>query len=414
MKQTLYYHRFGNGLVLLAESMGWLESAAVSMSLPAGCIRDPAGLPGLASFASEMVQRGCGELDSRGFVEMLDRLGADRSSAVGHAHASFSLTMLAERLPEVISLLGDLIRRPHLPEEQLEDARDVCLLEIESIEDDPARLAMVHLRRDTYPGDWGRRAMGTSQGIQAISIEDIRSFVKSQYVPSEATIAVAGNFEWERLKANVEEAFGDWTGSVRPAADEPQSQPSYRHIDHDSSQTQISLAYDTVPFRSPEYMKARGAVGVLSDGMSSRLFTTVREERGLCYTIYAYHHSLRNTARVMCYAGTGADRAQETLDVMVNELVRMREGIDERELMRLKARTKSALIMQQESCVARAGSLAADWYYLGRIQTMDEIRDLVDQLTVANMNKFLREHPLTKCNLITLGRRPLEVPRDIS
>ncbi len=400
--------------MLLAETMEWLESAAISMSLPAGCIRDPAHLPGLASFTSEMVQRGCGDYDSRRFVEMLDRLGADRSSAVGHAHASYSFTMLADRLSEVISLLGELVRHPHLPEAQLDDARDVCVLEIESIEDDPSRLAMVHLRKDTYPGDWGRRAMGTSEGIAAIKIDDVREFAKQHYVPSEATLAVAGKFDWNQLKDEIGNAFGDWKGTVATAAQESKSTPSYRHIEHDASQTQISLAYETVPFRSPDYMKARGAVGVLSDGMSSRLFTTVREERGLCYTVYAYHHSLRETARVMCYAGTGSERAQETLDVLASELLRMRDGIDERELTRLKAHTKSALIMQQESCVARAGSLAADWYYLGRIQTMDEIRDLVDGLSIPIINKFLSENPVRGCNIITLGQRPLEIPREIS
>ncbi len=400
--------------MLLAESMDWLESVALSISLPAGCIRDPQGMPGLASLTSEMVQRGCGPYDSRAFVEMLDRLGADRSSAVGHAHASFSLTLLADRLYDVLGVLGHLIRRPHIPEVQLEDGRQVCLLEIESIEDDPSRLAMVHLRHDTYPGPWGRRAMGTLDGLQAISIDDIRGFVQSTYVPGEATITVAGKFDWQRLRDEVEQTFGDWKGSVQPIASEPSTRASYRHVDYDSSQTQVALAYTTVPFGDPEYIKVRGAVGVLSDGMSSRLFTTVREERGLCYTVYAYHHSLRDTARIMCYAGTGTERAQETLDVIVAELRRMAAGIDDTELSRLKARTKSALIMQQESCVARAGSLAADWYYLGRIQTMDEIRGMVDSLTVSSVNEYLARNPVAGCNIITLGRQPLEVPREVS
>lgn len=393
--------------------MDWLESAAMSLSLPAGCIQDPDDRSGLASVASEMAQRGCGPFNSREFVESLDRLGADRSSAVGHAHASFSAAMLANRLFETLAVFADLVRRPHLPEEQLEDGRQVCLLEIESIEDDPSRLAMVHLRNSTYPGPWGRRAMGTTEGIEPIGIQDVRNFVARNYVPHGATISVAGKLDWERLRDEVQRLFGDWSGGDHVSAAEPSTRGSYRHVNHDSGQTQIAVAIPSIPCADPDFIKARGAVGVLSDGMSSRLFTTVREERGLCYTVYAYHHSLRHTARVMSYAGTGSERAQETLNVLISELRRIREGIDERELTRLKARTKSALIMQQESCVSRAGSLAADWYYLGRIQTMEEVRAQVDSLTVSNLNAYLADHPVTCCDIVTLGREPLEVPREV-
>ena len=104
-----------------------------------------------------------------------------------------------------------------------------------------------------------------------------------------------------------------------------------------------------MPYRHPDYFQAWGAVGVLSGGMSARLFTEVRERRGLCYSVYASYHTLRDRGGVFCYAGTSAERRQETLDVTLGELVRLAQGIEEHELDRLKARIKSALIMQQES-----------------------------------------------------------------
>ena len=126
------------------------------------------------------------------------------------------------------------------------------------------------------------------------------------------------------------------------------------HLHHESNQTQIGIAYDSVPYRHPDYFRAFGTVGVLSGGMSARLFTEVREKRGLCYTVFASHHTQRDRACVLCYAGTSADRAQETLDVTVAELNRLAKGILPDELARLKARVKSGLIMQGESSSARA------------------------------------------------------------
>ncbi len=148
--------------------------------------------------------------------------------------------------------------------------------------------------------------------------------------------------------------------------------------------------------------------------MSSRLFTEVRERRGLCYTVYASYHSLLDDARVFCYSGTSTDRAQETLDVMLSEVNRLAEGIEERELHRLKARIKSALIMQQESSPARCGAVAGDWYHLGRVRTMSEINQAIDGLTCASINKFLKGNPPADFMIATLGANALEAPVGIS
>jgi predicted Zn-dependent peptidase len=141
--------------------------------------------------------------------------------------------------------------------------------------------------------------------------------------------------------------------------------------------------------------------------MSSRLFTEVREKRGLCYTVYASYHTLRDRASVLCYAGTTAERAQETLDVTLGELKRLAAGIEPNELSRLKARVKSSLVMQQESSSSRSSSIARDWYHLGRVRTLDEIGQLVDALTCDSINGYLAAHPPRDFTIVTLGQRPL-------
>src|SRR5205823_14701076 len=160
-------------------------------------------------------------------------------------------------------------------------------------------------------------------------------------------------------------------------------------LEQDSNQTQIGIAYDSVPYRHADYFAAWGAVGVLSGGMSSRLFTEVRERRGLCYSVYATYHTLRDLGSVLCYAGTSAERAQETLDVTLGELARLADGVEQNEIDRLKARIKSSLIMQQESSSARSSSVARDWYHLGRVRTLDEVGALVDALSARSISDYL-------------------------
>ena len=182
------------------------------------------------------------------------------------------------------------------------------------------------------------------------------------------------------------------------------------HMPHESSQTHIAVAFPSVPYGDPDYYQARGAVGVLSDGMSSRLFTEVRENRGLCYAVYAACHSVKDRGCVICYAGTTTERAQETLDVLIKELTRLADGVRPDELQRLKARLKSALIMQQESSSARSGSIAADWYYLDRVQTLEEVGRIVDGLSCDSINAYLEANPPADFLVVTLGQQQLEIP----
>ena len=126
------------------------------------------------------------------------------------------------------------------------------------------------------------------------------------------------------------------------------------------------------------------------------------------------YHTLLDRGAVFCYAGTTAQRAQETLDVTLGELARLAKGVEPHELARLKARIKSALIMQQESSSARSSSIARDWYYLGCVRTLEEINRRVDELTCQSINQYLEEHPPADFTVVTLGPRELEVPVGIS
>lgn len=404
---AIFQQKLGNQLVLLAEPMPWLESAAFALLVPAGCGRDPSDRLGLASLTSEMVQRGCGSRDSRRFLEDLELLGADTSSSVANAHASFGGAMPAESLFDTLRIYADVVQRPHLAEDQLDDARQSCIQEVRAIDDDLAQQVMQTLRRRHYPEPFGRSSQGTVEGLEQATLADVRRHFEETFVPSNAILSVAGKFDWPSLRDHVESCFGSWANrSPAPLAG---AQPigGYQHLAYDSTQTHIGVAYESVPYSHPDYYDARAAIGVLSDGMSSRLFTEVREKRGLCYTVYAYCHSLRDRGSVIGYAGTTTERAQETFDVMLAEFRRLSDGITDDELGRLKAKLKSSLIMQQESSPARSGAMASDWYHLGRIQTMDELAGIVDGLSASRINDYLARHRPDKFSIVTLGAKEL-------
>ncbi len=410
MNQSILSHVYENGLVLLAEPIPWMQSAAFSILLPAGSIHDPPGREGLCSLACDMVQRGAGPRDARQLVIDLDNLGLRRSDSVSSSHTAFSGATICENLPAALEIYADMLRRPLLPAEHLEACRSILLQELRAIEDDPAQKLMVELRRCHYPHPWGSPPEGAAESVQAIALEDVCRFVRERYIPNGTIIALAGRVEWEPLRELVGQLLADWPKGEDRLPQERPPEHSARHIQYASNQCHIGIAWDAVPYRNPDYFRAWGAVGVLGSGTSSRLFMEVREKRGLCYAVYASYHTLRDRAAVFCYAGTTAERAQQTLDVTVAEVHRLAQGIQDDELDRLKARIKSALVMQQESSSARSRAIANDWYHLGRVRTLEELGQLIDQLTSQGINHYLAHHPPQDFTVVVLGPQQLRMP----
>ncbi|MGL4512912.1 MAG: M16 family metallopeptidase [Lacipirellulaceae bacterium] len=400
-------HHLPNGMVLLGEPSEAFESAAFSMLLPAGCRYESDERLGLASLTCEMILRGAGDRDSRQLVDDLDSLGAERGESVGVSQATFGVSTLAENLGPSLDIYADMVRRPHLPADQMEQGRQVLLQELRGVEDEPSQKLTNELRARHYPAPWGRPSCGDDAGLRGATIDDVRRFHALHYRPEGAILAAAGSFDWDALCDRVERLFGDWRGAGTPATPVERAPLGDTHVPYDSSQSHLGVAFASTPYKHPDYFQAWSAVGVLSGGMSSRLFTEVREKRGLCYTVYASLQTQIERAAVFCYAGTTAERAQETLDVLCGELERLAEGVTPQELSRLKARIKSALILQQESTSSRAGSLARDWRHLGRVRPLDELRRLIDAVTAETINDYLTRNPPRDFTTVTLGRDPL-------
>ena len=392
MKQSLFSTTLDNGLTLLGEHLPGLESAAVAFHAPAGAIHDGPGRCGLATLAGEMCLRGAGERTSREVVEAFEMAGVQWSQAVSSSHASFSGAMVARQIPAALPIYADILRRPLLPEEEFENARQMILQNLAGTEDDPAHRTLLALRQLHYPSPWGMPSEGVSADVERLVPDDVRRFLSAHMRPDGAIVAIAGRIDWDDFVARGSRGAG------------------VRHVPHDSQQTHVALGWSVPPYRCDESYEATAALAILGGGSSSRLFTEVRERRGLCYSVSAGYQTHRDFAMAVCYAGTTAARAQETLDVMRAEIDRLPGTITADEVERVKARAKSGLVMQQESSAARAGAIARQWYHLGCVRTLAEELARYDRLTAASIEGWLADQPPRDLSVVSLGREPLEVP----
>ncbi len=371
-----------NGFVVILEEMPDVQSAAFSLLIPCGCIYEKDGVNGAASALGDLITRGAGSRDNRQLSTDLDNLGVQRNEQVGWNFLSFSGALLAENLLPTLSIYADIAQRPHLPEEEFEPVMAGLEQGLLAIEDEPQRKLTTELRRRTYNAPWGRPTEGSLEDLPNITLDVLREHAARGLRPNGAILGIAGRFDCDELKEHITQLFGGWKNLPVPELTPGPRGKAIDHVMHPSTQVQIGLTYPAPAYGHADYYAAWAAASVLGGGPSARLFTEVREKRGLCYSVQASLNSLKTEGRTMVYAGTTTERAQETLDVILKELWRFNDGIGEDELRRCLARAKSSLIMQQESTASRAASLARDWFHLGRVTTLEEVRYELETLTV--------------------------------
>ena len=402
---------YPNGLVLVAEAMPGVQSAAFTWLVPAGAAFEPGDRGGTASMLAEWITRGAGDRDSRELLTALDNLGVSHGEGAQTVHTGLSAATLGRNLTPALKIYADILLRPLLADDEVEPIRALAAQSLQSLEDDPGSKVIYELRRRHFPDPWGRQATGTPEGVAAVTPDELRAFHTAGYRPNGSILAVAGAIDFPSLRDAVGELFGGWKQQPEPHVNLKNTGPSREQLLKETQQIQIALAYPTVPITHPDYYTARAATAILGGYASARLFTEVREKRGLCYSVYASYESLKDRAAVVCYAGTSTERAQETLDVTLAEIERLnREGIQAEELDMMRAGLKSSLIMQQESTMSRSSSLASDWYYLGRVRSIQEISAALDALTAASVSEFTANQSLEAMTLVTLGPKPLTIP----
>jgi predicted Zn-dependent peptidase len=408
--QTIETYRLDNGLTIVVEPMPHVRSAAFALLVTAGSATDPEHQNGAMQIVNEMVYRGAGDKDARALSNALDDLGVQRGGSVGVEYTTFSGALLADDLPAALALYADIVRRPLLPADELEASRALAIQEIQALNDNPTQRLFVELSRVYFPGAFGRPVLGTIEDLQRIDHAALRHDYEARLRPGGGVLAVAGGVEPAQIRALAEELFGDWGGMppkiMHPAA---RREPHYQHLPQDTAQTQIGVAFASKALGDADYYLERLALNVLSGGMGARLFTEVREKRGLVYSVAAVPRIYKGLGITLGYAGTQPARAQECVDVLLGELNRIREGVSADELERARIGLLSALVMQGESTAARVGAMASDIYLIDRPRSLDEIRSAVQGITLDQINSYLASTPPPAFTVLTLGPEPVEM-----
>jgi predicted Zn-dependent peptidase len=400
-----------SGLQIIFEQMDAMESASMQWLLPAGSAFDADTTRGSSALVAETLLRGSGNHDSRQQADAFDQVGGLRNSSVGVRYLSIGLTIVGRRLTDALPLIVDMVRTPRFNAETFEPSCDLAKAAIASLADDPQQRAVLAARARHLPAPFNRDTLGTVDGIESASPEQLANWWGAQAVPAGSILSIAGNFDAGSSKNQLETLLDGWTGSMMQPSIGEAPASGYAHETDDSNQVQVIVLHDGPKESSDDAVLERMAISVLSGGMSGRLFTEVREKRGLCYSVSSAYRADRDRGVVTSYVGTTPERAQESRVVSIQQHQQINTGdVTQDEFDRALIGMKSRLIFAGESTRARAGANAADMANLGRVRTLDEIVARIDSVTLDELNAYLKRRKPGTPTIQTLGPDALSPP----
>ena len=377
--------RLASGLSVVTDRMPHLESASLGVWIGAGGRNERVDEHGISHLLEHMAFKGTRRRNARQIAEEIEAVGGEVNAATSVESTAYYARVLKADVPLALDVLSDILTEPAFDGEELRREQSVIVQEIGAKEDDPDDLLFERLQEIAFPGQpVGRSLLGTPESVRSFNSRLLRAYLERNYRAPDMLVAAAGAVDHAAIVADVEKHLANFTGPAAPTP-EPARFGGGTHVERrDLEQVHIALALQGLPVRDENLYSLQVFANVLGSGMSSRLFQEVRESRGLCYAVHAFHMPFSDTGMFALYAGTDETDAPELMRVTIEQTVLATETLNETEVARAKAQMKAGLLMALESSEARLGQLARQMLAYGRPIPLEEIVAKVDAVTVAS------------------------------
>lgn len=404
-----------NGLRIITIPMPSVASVTVMLMVGAGSRYEEKNINGISHFLEHMAFKGTQKRPTAlAISSLIDGIGGEFNAFTSKDHTGYYVKAAAKHMPTLIDVLSDMLLHSKFDRQEIEKERGVIIEEINMYEDTPMR-KIGDLYENLLYGDTklGRDIAGRKEVIKKVTREDFMSYMDRFYGPANTIVAVAGAVDTNGnksidVKKLVAQYLGDWKNKVVVKPDimeDGQKEPQLLVHFKDTQQAHLCLGVRSYHLIHPGRYKLGVLTAILGGGMSSRLFIQVRERRGLAYYVRSSNEEYTDIGNFVTQAGVDVVRIEDSIKVMLEEFAKIRsEKVAEEEITKAKEFLKGRFILELEDS-RNVGALFATTEILeDRIQTPEEIIQLIDEVTIDDIQKVAQDiFRLQSLNLAIIG-----------
>jgi predicted Zn-dependent peptidase len=384
-----------NGLIVLTERMDHLRSVAMGVWIKSGSRCEAAEINGISHFVEHMVFKGTRSRTAQRIAREMDSIGGNLDAFTSKETICFNVRSLSDHVPIALDILTDLVMNPVFALPDIERERGVILEEIKIDEDNPDVLVHELFTQSFWKGHpLGKPILGTTETVKRLGQEQLFAYHTDRFSGGNMVFSAAGNLDHDAFTAAVAEKFAPLLNggtTDEQSAPEPTARILLRNK-KSLEQVQICMGVPAPPITDENRYATLILNTVLGGGMSSRLFQTIREERGLAYSVYSDLSPYRDTGNLCVYAGTSAGKTLQVIELVLAEFRSLKETpINSEELTRAKDQLKGNILLGLESSNSRMANLARQEMYFRQFFTADEIIARVEEVTAEQVQAMAQK-----------------------
>lgn len=381
-----------NGVRIVHEYIDTVRSAAIGIWVGNGSRYEPVELAGVSHFIEHMIFKGTEKRSARHIAVAMDAMGGQANAFTSKEVTCYYMRVLDTHVQNAAELLADMFLHSKFDQADLELERGVVLEEIDMYEDSPEDVATEKLFETCFDGSaLGRPILGYEKTLQKMTSQTLHDFVRDYYHPADTIIAISGHYS----QADIDficELFSEMKGEGKNVITPAVYQPSVVIRPKEIEQNHLCIGFPGLATTDDRRYAYRLLSSMIGDGMSSRLFQTVREQNGLCYSVYSYIASHAETGMFSVYVGLNKEQEQRAA-ALVREVLEdfCANGPTREELSRCREQMKAGLMMGLESTAARMNHLGKHELALGYIPDPDELVAHYDSVTAEQIQQLACE-----------------------
>jgi predicted Zn-dependent peptidase len=394
-----------NGLRVATDRMDYVESATLGVWLDTGTRYEAPARNGIAHMLEHMLFKGTKSRSARALAAEIEAGGGSMNAKTGRETTAIHASVLKEDVGLAVDLIADILQNSLLETSELTREKTVVLQELGQARDTPDDVIFDHLQEIAFPDQGiGRPVLGSEATVTAMTRADLVDHMAKYYGTHRMVLAASGRVDHDQMVKLAEKSFsatssGESLGRPEAARYGGGEMRDGRNLE----QSHLTLAFEGVAHRDPDFYALAVFSTLFGGGMSSRLFQTVREERGLVYSIYSFSSSYSDGGLFGIYAGTGADEVAQVVPLVCDEFARVGQDVTDAEVSRARAQLKAATLMGLESTSNRCEQLARQLMIWKRPLTTEEIVARIDAVDRAAVRRVVGRLLKSKPSVAALG-----------